>query len=66
MFDTRLSYPFAGGAAPRIARGLRRLGYTIAAKPEGFLVSAADGPMRAGELDRARRWAAGLAAHRLL
>ena len=64
-FDTRLSHPLAGGAAPRIARKLRRLGYTIAAKPEGFIVAATEGPMREGELDRARHWGADLAAHRI-
>jgi hypothetical protein len=64
-FDTRMSYPFAGGAASRIARRLRRLGYTIVAKPEGFIVAAAEGPLREGELDRARQWGSDLAAHRI-
>jgi len=64
-FDTRMNYPVAGGAAPRIARKLRRLGYRVAAKPEGFFVAAAEGPMRPGELDRARRWGADLADRRV-
>src|SRR5664279_3129745 len=32
--DTRLDKPFAGGAAPRIARRLRRRGYALAADPD--------------------------------
>jgi hypothetical protein len=60
-FDTRLDKPLAGGAAPRIARRLARLGYRLAADPEGFIVEDMAGPLRAGELERARAWGAGLA-----
>jgi hypothetical protein len=59
-FDTRLPSPFAGGAARSIARRLRRHGYRVIAKPCGFVVQDAQGPLKAGELDRARSWAAGL------
>jgi hypothetical protein len=59
-FDTRLSSPWAGGAARPIARRLRRHGYQIASKPEGFIVEGANGPLRTGEPERARAWAAGL------
>lgn len=59
-FDTRLPFPLAGGAARPIARQLRRHGYRLAAKPEGFIVSGSEGPMRDGELDRARAWGAAL------
>jgi hypothetical protein len=60
-FDTRAGNPTAGGAAHGIARGLRHHGYELVAAPEGFIVDgAADGPLRHGELDRARTWAATL------
>ncbi len=60
-FDTRLDKLLAGGAAPRIARRLARLGYQMAAGPVGFIVEDMAGPLRPGELDRARTWAADLA-----
>ncbi|HTT51086.1 MAG TPA: flavodoxin [Streptosporangiaceae bacterium] len=60
-FDTRLSYPLAGGAARPAARQLRRRGYQLAADPEGFYVSGAEGPLQDGELRRARAWGAMLA-----
>jgi hypothetical protein len=55
-FDTRLPFPMAGGAAKGIARRLRQHGYDLVAVPEGFIVDDAYGPIRAGELDRARAW----------
>lgn len=60
-FDTRLPFPLAGGAARKITKRLRRLGYRIAADPTGFLVEGSEGPLRAGERDRARAWGAALA-----
>jgi hypothetical protein len=62
-FDTRLARPLSGGAAPSIARALRDLGYTITTEPTGFVVDAMEGPLRPGELDRARAWGASLLAH---
>jgi hypothetical protein len=59
-FDTHLPNPLAGGAARPIARRLRRVGRTVLAH-EGFVVDDAQGPLRAGELDRARSWGAELA-----
>jgi hypothetical protein len=56
-FDTRLDRLLAGGAAGRIARHLRRQGYDLVAPPEGFVVEGKEGPLRAGELERARGWA---------
>lgn len=57
-FDTRAGYPTAGGAAHSIARKLRHHGYELVTRPEGFIVDdAADGPLRDGEVDRARTWA---------
>jgi hypothetical protein len=60
-FDTRLSYPLAGGAAKGIARRLHRHGYHLVSEPEGFVVDDAAGPLRAGEIERARQWGAQLA-----
>lgn len=57
-FDTRLSYPLAGGAARSIGRALRRHGYEIVAKPQGFIVKGAQGPLRQGEQERAKAWGA--------
>jgi hypothetical protein len=61
-FDTRLGSPLAGGAARSIARRLRRRGYEVVARPQGFIVEGTYGPMRDGEEDRARAWGAGLVA----
>jgi hypothetical protein len=55
-FDTRFARPFAGGAAPRLARRLARLGYTLTGEPTGFIVTGMEGPLRPGERDRARDW----------
>lgn len=58
-FTTRLSFPLAGSAARGIARQLKHRGYRVVGT-EGFVVSGATGPLRDGELDRARSWAGGL------
>jgi Flavodoxin len=60
-FDTRAGTKLAGGASHGIAHRLRRHGYELVAEPEGFAVEEAEGPLRAGEHDRARLWGAALA-----
>lgn len=60
-FDTRDGYRLAGGAAHGIARSLEFDGYELVAKPEGFIVWGTEGPLRAGEKLRARRWGTQLA-----
>ncbi|KLN32932.1 hypothetical protein FB00_20340 [Cellulosimicrobium funkei] len=60
-FDTRLRSPAAGGAMHGIVRGLRRHGFTVIADGEGFVVDGAEGPLGAGESDRARAWGQRLA-----
>ncbi len=52
--------PRAGGAANGIARRLSGHHYEMVAEPEGFIVEDNDGPLRTGELARARAWGAGL------
>ncbi len=73
VFDTRLDaeeiHPAplrwvinAGGyAAQRIAQDLERHGFTIA-DSAGFLVTGTEGPLKAGEVERAREWARSLVA----
>jgi hypothetical protein len=61
-FDTRIGAHLAGGAANGIASRLHRHGYTVLVEPEGFYIQDdGEGPLKDGELDRARAWAAGLA-----
>ncbi|WP_406115825.1 flavodoxin family protein [Kitasatospora purpeofusca] len=59
-FDTRGAGAGSGGAAPGIAHRLEHHHYDVVAEPEGFVVEGLDGPLRAGELDRARAWGAAL------
>ncbi|MFE5912549.1 flavodoxin family protein [Streptomyces wedmorensis] len=59
-FDTRADTRLAGAAARGIARRLRSHGYELVAEPEGFVIEEIDGPLRAGERDRARAWGAAL------
>ncbi|MHA6513499.1 flavodoxin family protein [Tessaracoccus sp. Z1128] len=54
-FDTEVRGPFGKGA-PTIAKELAAKGYRSVAKPEGFIVQGKYGPLKDGELERARRW----------
>jgi len=65
-FDTRVAGPawLTGRASKRVARRLRRRGARLVAPPESFFVTKAN-VLRAGELDRARVWAATI-AHEVL
>jgi flavodoxin len=46
-----------GYAAQPIAKGLQKKGGKLAAAPEGFFVIDKEGPLEAGELERAANWA---------
>jgi hypothetical protein len=59
-FDTRIWWS-PGGATGAIDRGLRRAGYEPIDKGHKFIVSGTYGPLRDGELERARKWGAELA-----
>ena len=64
-FDTRVAgssgRPKApGSAARRAARRLRSRGTELIVPPMSFVVSDTAGPLLPGEVDRARRWAAGI------
>lgn len=51
----------AGGyAADRIDTQLAGKGFQRAGNPAGFFVSGTEGPMKPGEIDRAREWARSL------
>lgn len=61
-FDTRFDKPrwVTGSAARKAADRLRRIGYRVVAT-ESFFVSGTKGPLRDGEIERARTWGAQLA-----
>ena len=60
-FDTQVRGPF-GSAAPEIAAALELAGYAPLAKPAAYTVKGKCGPLKDGELERARQWGAELAA----
>jgi flavodoxin len=47
-------------AAERIAKELVKKGGRLVAEPEGFIVDNKEGPLKQGELERARDWAKGI------
>jgi len=59
-FETRIWWS-PGGATKGIERGLRRAGYSPVAKRGRFIVTGGYGPLRGGEIERARDWGAQLA-----
>jgi hypothetical protein len=61
-FDTRFdtSPLLTGSAAKTIAKKLGRLGYELVAPPESFFVLDSEGPLKDGEMERARAWGASL------
>jgi hypothetical protein len=62
-FDTRAESRLADSAARPASRHLKRRGFGLASKPEGFIVTGSQGPLRQGELGRARAWGTALARH---
>ena len=50
-----------GSAAKTILGKLQAAGYTPAAKPERFMVKGRYGPLKDGELERAKAWGAEMA-----
>ena len=56
-FDTKIDKRFVtGSAAHRADKRLRDLHFKIVDDPQNFYVSDIHGPLREGELDRARAW----------
>ena len=61
-FDTRIKMFLHGDAAGKISHALHSAGATIVAKPQGFIVTATEGPLAPGQTDRAGAWAAFIGA----
>lgn len=62
-FDTRVDMPLLPGAASHAAtRQAKKLGFTVL-EPASFLVEGYEGPIVAGQLERARDWGHGLTEH---
>ncbi len=59
-FETRIWWS-PGSAAKAILGQLTKLSYQPAARPQRFIVAGRYGPLRAGEIERARGWGAALA-----
>jgi flavodoxin len=56
-FMLRVMMKVFGYAAKPISDKLSKRGGVVAAHPEGFIVSGKEGPLKEGELERARSWA---------
>jgi hypothetical protein len=54
-FETRLRWSL-GGATGSIDRAFTEAGFEVIGKPQKFVVTGSYGPLRDGELDRAREW----------
>jgi hypothetical protein len=62
-FDTRADRPrLPGSAAAGALHRLHRLGFGRIMRPESFRVLGTRGPLRTGELERARLWGSALVA----
>lgn len=59
-FETRMWFS-PGGATGAILRGLKEAGYAPLARGKRFRVAGMTGPLKSGEIDRARAWGAWLA-----
>ncbi len=59
-FETKVRGPW-GNATSGISKGLEAAGYTSLAKGKGFLVAGKFGPLREGEIEKARAWGEELA-----
>jgi hypothetical protein len=59
-FETRIWWS-PGGSTKAILRGLQSAGYRPISKEHRFIVEGAYGPLRDGEIERARLWGAELA-----
>jgi flavodoxin len=62
-FETKLRWS-PGGATGGIEARLRKAGFNTVARAEKFVVKGVYGPLREGELERARAWGKELAAAR--
>jgi flavodoxin len=62
-FDTRFRKPkwLVGAASEGIAKRLEKQGARLVTEPESFWVDSGEGPLSAGEIERAAAWARTLA-----
>jgi hypothetical protein len=60
-FETRIRGPFPGGSVKTITERLEAAGYPAITRGTPFFVKGKYGPMRGGEIERAREWGAELA-----
>jgi hypothetical protein len=60
-FETKIKWS-PGNATKTIVHELERVGYPPVVEPEHFVVSGTYGPLRDGELERAREWGRELAS----
>jgi len=60
-FDTKIRWS-PGSAAAVIDREMAKLGYAPVVSSEHFIVNGQHGPLREGELERARQWGGRLAS----
>jgi flavodoxin len=51
-FDTRIASRFAGNAASKIQKKLKKLDFKIAMKPVHFIVTGREGPLADGEMEK--------------
>jgi flavodoxin len=61
-FDTRVRMFIHGDAARKMTRALKAGGADIIAEPMPFYVLGSEGPLRTGEIEKARGWATALLA----
>jgi hypothetical protein len=59
-FETRIWWS-PGSAAKKASEALRSKGYSAAGEDEKFIVTGKYGPLKDGEIERARQWGAQLA-----
>jgi flavorubredoxin len=60
-FETKIRWS-PGGATDAIEQRLEKAGYRTVAKAQKFVVTGQSGPLREGELEKARQWGTDLAA----
>lgn len=59
-FDTRVRFFIHGDAAKKMTKLLKEAGAHVISPPAPFYVRGTEGPLRAGELDKAAAWAKSL------
>ena len=57
-FDTKIDSRFAGNAAKKIQKKLKKLDFDIAMKPVHFILTGREGPLAEGEMNKVQAFAA--------